>query len=258
MFRTFPTNNMISRMVAEHGIAELGDRVFLHEQDNPRGQEQADIVKDIVTSNGGEVVGSRAYPLGHQDFSGIMREINETEPDWVFVATEVSAVQFMKQAITRGVDTTFSFFLNILASLGALAEDEFEQLPETYSGLRWVPHIDTSKNNEFIEMYTEEYGQPPLINTAGMGHMFADANMKAVQQAGSTDADDLLAELSGLEHEYLTGTGTMRECDHQGTAPSYMGKVTGQGDAYADMDIVQKFDGEDLIHPCSESNCKFA
>ena len=75
-------------------------------------------------------------------------------------------------------------------------------------------------NDWLVEQHVERYGGPPDFFTAG-GMTAGVAVVEAISRAGSTDAEDLIDTLRGMEFETPKGTMVFRAEDHQALQSMY-------------------------------------
>lgn len=75
-------------------------------------------------------------------------------------------------------------------------------------------------NDWLVEQHVERYGSPPDFFTAG-GMTAGVAVVEAISRAGSTDAEDLIDTLRGMEFETPKGTMVFRAEDHQALQSMY-------------------------------------
>ncbi|MCP8938324.1 substrate-binding domain-containing protein [Alsobacter sp. SYSU M60028] len=83
-------------------------------------------------------------------------------------------------------------------------------------------------NQWFVTEHVKRYGAPPDFFTAG-GFAAASAALAAVQKAGGTDPDKLVAAMEGLTFDTPKGPMTFRKEDHQALQEMYHFKVKKDG-----------------------------
>ena len=75
-------------------------------------------------------------------------------------------------------------------------------------------------NDWLVAEHQKRFGSPPDFFTAG-GFAAASAVVAAVQKAGGTDTEKLIAAMEGMSFDTPKGTMTFRKEDHQALQPMY-------------------------------------
>ncbi len=185
-------------------------------------------------------------PFGHSDWQTRVSEIR------AFGSTgKPTAV-----VSTINGDANVPFYLE-LANQEVSAEDipvvAFSVGEEELSGLDTEPlvghlaawnyfqSIEGAVNNDFIANWKERMGADRTTNDPMEAH-YIGFNLwtKAVEQAGTTDVDAVLAALPGTETPNLTGGIARLLPNHHITKPVFIGEVRGDGQ----FDVVWQTDGE--------------
>ncbi|MBO9446773.1 ABC transporter substrate-binding protein [Ruegeria sp. R14_0] len=106
--------------------------------------------------------------------------------------------------------------------------------------------IDTDEHKAFADAYIEKFGEAPKTGSI-VGYNSILAIAAALEKAGSTDTDALLAAMEGLAIDSSpTGPFTFRAADHQSTMGAYVGK-TGMVDGKPVMVDWAYADGADYL-----------
>lgn len=185
-------------------------------------------------------------PFGHSDWQTRVSEIR------AFGSTgKPTAV-----VSTINGDANVPFYLE-LANQEVSAEDipvvAFSVGEEELSGLDTEPlvghlaawnyfqSIEGSVNSDFIANWKQRMGAERTTNDPMEAH-YIGFNLwtKAVEQAGTTDVDAVLAALPGTETPNLTGGIARLLPNHHITKPVFIGEVRGDGQ----FDVVWQTDGE--------------
>ena len=184
-------------------------------------------------------------PFGHSDWQTRVSEIRGFGS-----AGKPTAV-----VSTINGDANVPFYLE-LANQEVSAEDipvvAFSVGEEELSGLDTRPlvghlaawnyfqSIEGETNSEFIANWKQRMGEERTTNDPMEAH-FIGFNLwvKAVEQAGTTDVDAVLAALPGTETPNLTGGIARLLPNHHITKPVFIGEVRGDGQ----FDVVWQTDG---------------
>ena len=184
-------------------------------------------------------------PFGHSDWQTRVSEIR----DFGSAGKPTAVVS------TINGDANVPFYLE-LANQEVSAEDipvvAFSVGEEELSGLDTRPlvghlaawnyfqSIEGETNSEFIANWKQRMGEERTTNDPMEAH-FIGFNLwvKAVEQAGTTDVDAVLAALPGTETPNLTGGIARLLPNHHITKPVFIGEVRGDGQ----FDVVWQTDG---------------
>ena len=185
-------------------------------------------------------------PFGHSDWQTRVSEIQ----DFGSAGKPTAVVS------TINGDANVPFYLE-LANQEISAEDipvvAFSVGEEELSGLDTQPlvghlaawnyfqSIEGSGNSEFIANWQQRMGADRTTNDPMEAH-YIGFNLwaKAVEQAGTTEVDAVLAALPGIETPNLTGGVARLLANHHITKPVFIGEVRGDGQ----FDVVWQTDGE--------------
>ncbi len=185
-------------------------------------------------------------PFGHSDWQTRVSEIQDFG----------SAGKSTAVVSTINGDANVPFYLE-LANQEVSAEDipvvAFSVGEEELSGLDTEPlighlaawnyfqSIDSPANDEFIMKWKEFVGNADRTTNDPMEAHYIGFNLwvKAVEQAGTTDVDAVLAALPGTETPNLTGGIARLLPNHHLTKPVFIGEVRGDGQ----FDVVWQTDG---------------
>ncbi|MET0742792.1 MAG: substrate-binding domain-containing protein [Microvirga sp.] len=89
-------------------------------------------------------------------------------------------------------------------------------------------------NDWFVAEHQKRFGTPPDFFTAG-GFAAASAVLTAVEKAGGSDPEKLIAAMEGMTFETPKGPMTFRKDDHQALQPMYHFKVKADGRSDTDL-----------------------
>lgn len=207
-----------------------------------------------------ELMTEVAFPrFGAEDFTPFIDSIMAAKPDGVLISVwGGDLVNFVRQANNRGF---FDQGFQVLMSVGAATEVLTalgDQLPEgVWLGTRyWYDAHDNELNKKFVSSYKQKYNTPPSYNAEG-AYMAVHAYKAAIEKAGSTDGDAVVAALSGLTIPAPTGDLTFRKGDNQALIGPTWGKSgpMNEADKIRSLVDVTTFDGEKITPPVDEA-CK--
>ncbi|MFC7216107.1 ABC transporter substrate-binding protein [Saliphagus sp. GCM10025334] len=202
----------------ENDLAEAADedidtsRIHFVGEDYEGGQSALNIMNEIFN---GEVTGNTMPPQGETDYSSYFPSIENADADLItgFIPGQ-AAVRFVNQAADYGLTEQ-----KTLCMLG----DTHSQIPLSQQGSsangcfssHWYDDTrDNELNNEFKEWYENNYDLPPNdIAVNGFNQLYSLG--RAMEEAGSTDPDDVVGQLEGFTFGSPMGELTYRDSDHQ-------------------------------------------
>lgn len=198
-FRTSFNDWQTSAPLAPWVYENIADNVVLAYADYAFGQNSKEFFREAFEQAGGEVVGELGVPLGTDDFSPYLGELENSGAEAVYSFFAGSdAVNYITQFSDFGLDEemiqTGSGFLlseDTLPAQGAAALGK-------YSILHYTPTKETDRNQEFVQNYTDANDESPNVY-ACQGYDSAQALDAAANEADSTDPADLAPSLSGME-----------------------------------------------------------
>jgi len=104
-------------------------------------------------------------------------------------------------------------------------------------------------NDWLVAEHQKRYNAPPDFFTAG-GFAAASAVVTAIEKAGGTDTEKLIAAMEGMSFETPKGTMTFRKEDHQALQTMYHFKVKTNGkDANDLLDLVDTISADKMPIP---------
>ena len=179
-----------------------------------------------------EFVSEQWPPLGKVDAGAIVQAMLAANPDAVFNATFGSDLaKLVREGTTRN-----AFANRVVVSILA-GEPEYlaplkDEAPPGWlvTGYPWS-EIKTPAHDAFLKAYVDRFKETPNIG-ALIGYINTLVLARAIENAGSTRADDLIKVTEHLKVDTPVGNIAFRAIDHQSTMGVYIGKLAvrdGQG-----------------------------
>ncbi|AZQ16187.1 branched-chain amino acid ABC transporter substrate-binding protein (plasmid) [Halorubrum sp. PV6] len=252
----FETNTaMIAEAISAYSVNELGTNVWFHYADYAYGQSVYDRVSQRMASANGEYneTGVSTSQLGASNYGSYVSQISNSDADIVVLGmTGGDLVSFTNQAADQGLTDDkivigpTQTFQSVLAGTGMNSV-------ETYGGVRYLSTLDTGDNQQFVDAYESEYdGSPGNFSRVGYDSLRLIA--KGMNEAGSTEVDDVRDTLEGGTYETVLGDITLREEDRQATNPTWMGEIIDDGGSPA-VELVNEIPAGETLPPASELGC---
>ncbi|MBA2337134.1 MAG: substrate-binding protein [Acidimicrobiia bacterium] len=218
---------------------EYGPNVMLFGADYVWPRRSFEIAKPIIEENGGTVVSELYLPLIADDFSELVQEVRDTQPDYtlsLYPAVWGAALKALDDAAlldTVGVGTIFLGDPDYVG-IADLAEGSYTALP-------FFTAADAPGVQPFLEAYAAEFGEGEIPSGGeGVGAYNAVWLYKqAVEEAGSTDPAAVAEAMVGQTYDGPTGRVEMMPSHHLKQTINLVQARNGQYvlvDSFPDMD----------------------
>jgi branched-chain amino acid transport system substrate-binding protein len=180
-------------------------RVYLPSADYIWPHVLNDKVRDVVTANGGTIVGEEYLPLDHTDYRDTVARIESSGADIVFnTIVPPGLTPFVEQLYNSGftkrggqlVCTYFDEnFFNLVAA---------QHVEGLYSCLDWYQNVDDPFSKALLRRYNERFpGSAQFTAGSACSGMYRGLKLweQAVNAAGSLNQD---AVVKALDHAAIT------------------------------------------------------
>ena len=209
----------------------------------------------VVKANGGTVAGAVRHPLNASDFSSFLLQAQSSKAQILGLANAGGDfTNAMKAAKEFGITKTMKVagllvFINDVHSLG-LANTEGLQLADS-----WYWNQDDA-SRKFAKRFFDKYKRMPSSIQAA-DYSAAANYLKAVQTAGTTDADKIMSTLKGMKIDDFYNKGQIR-ADGRMIHDMYLFQVKGAKESGTPWDyykMIAKVPGEQAFTTVAESKC---
>ena len=256
VFRAETNTAQIAEAVSAYTANNLGTKVWFHIADYAYGESVLQRTRARMESANDdfEVVGTSRSQLGASNYDSFISDIDNSEAEVAVLGmTGGDLITFVGQAASQGLKESVNLMsptMTFQVVRGALGEAAVG----TFGGVRYLPSLDTSDNQEFVEAYQAANDSPP-DNFARVGYQSLMMTARGIEAADSTDPADVKDTLAGMEVDSIFGPNRFRECDHQALNPTWMAEnVAGSGEM-ADVELLSKVEGSDAALSCEETGC---
>lgn len=173
-------------------LEKFGKKVYTIAIDNPFGRGSAAWTRDLVATQGGEMVGEEFFPIGSSQFAPSVETIKQVKPDWIMTLNGgVSQDAFFLQAAQA------SLSLPMLSSFKIMLTYDHKRLPppvldKMHVTASWVEEMDTPAARAFKERWRAKYPNEIYISAMGYNAYAAIYMYKTlVEKAASASKADL-------------------------------------------------------------------
>ena len=210
---------------------------------------------NVVKANGGTVAGAVRHPLNASDFSSFLLQAQSSKAQVLALANAGGDfTNAMKAAKEFGINKTMKIagllvFINDVHSLG-LANTEGLQLADS-----WYWNQDDA-SRKFAKRFFEKYKRMPSSIQAA-NYSATTTYLKAVQAAGTTDADKVMTTLKSTKVDDFYNKGQIR-ADGRMIHDMYLYQVKASKESTTPWDyykLVAKVPGDQAFTTPAESKC---
>lgn len=250
----FRTSRNSSQDAVSSAIALAGENVQIATlaQDYAFGRDGIAAFREALAAKGIDIVHEEYAPTDTTDFTAAAERIFNAMKDlegpkklfviWAGGGNPMGKIHAMDPS-RYGIE--FAGVGNILAALKGFKDYEGMEGGTYY----YYELPDNEVNDWLVKTHFERFDSPPDFFTAG-GMAAGIAAVEAIRRAGSTDTEDLIATMEGMEWETPKGTMMFRAEDHQALQPMYHFKLTVQdGVEWAVPELVRELSIEEMPVP---------
>lgn len=159
---------------------------------------------------GVEIVATQGAAYGDKDFKTQLTTIQAANPEAVFLpyyGTEAALI--LAQAKDLGLDVKF-YGADGISDIVANVSDMSLLTNVIYTDLFSLDATSESAV-KFVEAFTEEYGKPPTIAFSATGYDAAMVLLSAIEAAGTTDKEAVVAAMKATDLTGVSGKLTFDE-----------------------------------------------
>ncbi|MDD7909635.1 substrate-binding domain-containing protein [Pseudovibrio exalbescens] len=221
-------------------------------QDYAFGRDGVAAFKEALAGTGAKLVFEEYAPTDTKDFTASAQRIFDALKDepgrkflfviWAGGGNLISKVQAMEPG-RFGIEIATGG--NILAAMKA-----YKALPGMEGATYYYHDIPQNPVNEWlVSEHQKRFNAPPDFFTAG-GMTAGLAIVEAIRKAGSTDTEELIAAMEGMEFDTPKGKMLFRPEDHQALQAMYHFKIKVDPDVeWGIPELVRELSIEDMNIP---------
>lgn len=225
------------------------------------GQDMNKSFSAAIEAAGGTVVKADAAPFPNDNFSTFMLKAPTLKPtpdvlgtmqaggDLVNLAKQYSEFKLADKGIDLAVGLMFD---TDIKSIGT------DILAGTLYTTAWFWNLD-DESRAWADRFKKRTGTRPTFAHAG-NYSAAMQYLETVQEAGTDDADKVVAGLEGRKfNDFFIRNGEIRAEDHRVVHDAYLAKVKETADVTEDFDfsdLVETIPADQAFKPVSETTCE--
>ncbi len=175
-------------------------------------------------------------PFGHSDWQSIVSQIKDfgSQGKKTAVVSTINGdanVPFYKELGNQGISAEDIPVVAFSVGEEELAGIDTAPLVGHLAAWNYFESVDTPENAEFIEKWQEFTKNPDRVTNDPMEAHYIGFNMwvKAVEAAGTTDADAVIEAMNGVSVPNLTGGLSSMGANHHITKPVLIGEIRDDG-----------------------------
>jgi len=251
IFRTGRNSSQdaISNAVA---IAKPGVLIATLAQDYAFGRDGVKAYKEAAEAKGAKVVHEEYAPINTNDFTAPVQRIIQAMKDqkgdkYIFIiwAGKGNPFKIAEMKLDEKYGIKISTGGNILDALAL-----YKPLEGMKGAIYYYYEIPKNKINDWlVKEHMKRYNAPPDFFTCG-GFAAAMAVVSALEKAGSTDTEKLIAAMKGMHFQTPKGEMVFRPEDHQALQSMYAFKIKVDPNVkWAIPELVQELTWNDMEIP---------
>ncbi len=242
------TSNQQSIPAITWAFNNLGKRFFFVGSDFIYPRAIHEIMKEVLTSLGGMIVGEEYIPMNSDNVSPIIQKIIEAKPEVIInnIVTTIANIPFFKQL--RAVGITPERIPTITCSFSELMLQHFEveTMIGDYSVSNYFQSIDRGVNRDFIKKFKALFGKDRLVNDMMEASYFAvHLWAQTVGEIGTFEVDRVRSHMKNQSFNAPEGIVTISPQYMQTWKTIYIAKIQSNGQ----YNII--FDSGQAISPIS-------
>lgn len=207
-----------------------GKKWFVVGDDYIWPRQLAKATRSVVGQAGGSVTGEQFVPLGTTDFSSVIQKVRSSGADYVMTALVGSdAIAFVKQMASFGLnDKVKTFGLAMLDNTLPAAKGSARGLFAAYG---YFDALSTPGNKKFLASLKAKYGKKAALQTTLSESTYEGVHLwaQAVDKAGSTDPDKVIAAMGGQTFDGPRGKITVDGSNRHVAQHVYLGEAQPDG-----------------------------
>ena len=212
VFRACFLDPFQAELMAQYAAENLGAKkvAVLFDNTNDYSIGLSDAFQAKAKALGLEVVAAESAKAGDADYSPQLTKIADAQPEAVFVCYYYEdAALMIRQAVDVGLEATM-----MGADGWGSIEKQLADAPELLNNAVYCDSFSTADDSPvaqaFVKSFTAKYGNEPAGFNA-LGYDAAKIMFTAINAAGTTDKDAVIAQLKATDLDCATGHITFND-----------------------------------------------
>jgi branched-chain amino acid transport system substrate-binding protein len=247
------TSNLVTKQDIDAGL----DSFYIIAVDYALGKAITDAFKSAIVPKGVKVVGEVRHPLGASDFSSYLLQAQASGAKAILLA---DGGQDLATAVKQAAEFQISPKMRLFAAAMTTSEIEADG-QAVMQGVREVSFYEWNRDErarKWAEAFAARSGGKLPVGSQAATYSQVRAYLKAVQEAGTDDADAVLKKLRSMRIDDAFATnGHLRE-DGQMVHDMYIVEVKSPEQSKAKGDytaILQTIHGDEAFQTAAQSDC---
>ncbi|MET0969930.1 MAG: ABC transporter substrate-binding protein [Tardiphaga sp.] len=248
---------MTAGAVARHAFKK-GTKVAHLVADYAYGHEMLNGFKRAQAAIGAETVGEIMHPFGAADYSTFMPRLRSMRADVLCISNfGRDQANSIKQAVDFGLKQRSKIVVPVLLHNQrlAVAPDVFEGVVGG-SNFYWGMESTVPSAKAFNDAFRAANGGAIPTDYGAYGYTGVSSLLQAMQAAGGTDTDKVIAALEALKYDVAKGPQYYRKCDHQSVQSVLVLESKKKADMKNDSDLFSivgnEAPSEAVLRSCGE------
>ncbi|QUS38838.1 ABC transporter substrate-binding protein [Tardiphaga alba] len=248
---------MTTAAVARYAFKK-GTKVAHLVADYAYGHEMLRGFKRAQAAIGAETVGEIMHPFGAADYSTFMPRLRSMRPDILCISNfGRDQANSIKQAVDFGLKQSSKIVVPVL-----LHNQRLAVTPEVFEGVvggsnyYWGLEGTLPSAKAFNDAYRAANGGAIPTDYGAYGYTGVMSLLQAMQAAGGTDTDKVIAALEALKYDVAKGPQYYRKCDHQSVQSVLVLESKKKADMKGDSDlfsiVANEAPSEQVLRTCTE------
>jgi len=249
--------HMTAGAVARYSFKK-GSKVAHLVADYAYGHEMLRGFKRAQAEIGAETVGEILHPFGAADYSTFMPRLRSMRPDFLCISNfGRDQANSIKQAVDFGLKQQAKIVVPVILHNQRLAVG-----PEVFEGVvgganyYWGLESQLPSAKAFNDAYRAANGGAIPTDYGAYGYTGLSSLLMAMQVAGGTDTDKVIAALEALKYDVAKGPQSYRKCDHQSVQSVLVLESQKKADMKGDADlfkvVANEAASEKVLRGCTE------
>lgn len=230
---TGATPNQNSVQLCQALMSQFGNRFFFVGSDYVYPRESNRVMRELVSNNGGAVVGERYLRLeaDRREFVPLLREIKQAQPDVIFSTVVGDSTTFLYQAYhDLGLNPKTVPIASLTTSEAEIRAMGYDVGEGHYTAASYFQGIDTACNSDFVSQYQKRYGGDEPTNMCLEASYFqVNLFARTLEATNSLDTTQLRSVVMGAEFEAPQGSVSINPVWGHADVWTRIGRANRQG-----------------------------